>query len=388
MCQYGFSPTANEVIDLVVDFMKMNALDISYFKSGRPGRDWLNAFMKRQKLSMKNAEMICASRKNATENPWIIYDFYESIDNIIKTQNLTAKQIWNCDESGFPTDPSKCKCIAVKGEKAYKVTLGPGRENISTMATCSAGGEVLDPLLIFAGKNLQNTWKGDKALKNTWYAVSDNGWMTKEVFRDWFKKFVRHVKIRPLLLILDGHLTHTSLDVILLAREEKITIVKLPAHTTDLLQPLDVTCFGPLKRKWQEKLNQWVSLFGSNQKLTKAQFDNLLSEVWHEGISAKNVKAGFERTGIFPTDKEKYPDRRFNPQLLDRYQRWDKAGRPESMKDVGTPKKIVSPRKTTTPSRQGNKSKSSASITCGGSHECCKLISQENQIASHKACYE
>ena len=124
--------------------------------------------------------------------------------------------------------------------------------------------------------------------------------MTKEVFHDWFKKFASFVKVRPLLLILDGHLTHLSLDVILKAREEKITILKLPAHTTHLLQPLDVTCFGPLKRKWTERLNTWIGLFGVNQCLNKAQFDNLLSDVWHEGLTEKNVVAGFERTGIFP----------------------------------------------------------------------------------------
>lgn len=44
----------------------------------------------------------------------------------------------------------------------------------------------------------------------------------------------------------DGHLTHVSLNFIEKAIEERITIVKLPAHITGKLQPLDVCCFGPL----------------------------------------------------------------------------------------------------------------------------------------------
>ena len=247
MCRYGFSPTVSEILDLVAEYIDLNKLEISYFKNGKPGRDWLASFMSRQNLSLKQAEMLCSARKNATENPWMIFEFYGKRRKIVVEQKLTAKQIWNCDESGFPTDPGKCKVVSARGEKAYKVTQGPGRENITTLATCSAAGKVLDPMIVFAGKNLQTTWKGDKALPNTWYSISDSGWMTKEVFHDWFKKFARFVKVRPLLLILDGHLTHLSLDVILKAREEKITILKLPAHTTDLLQPLDVTCFGPLK---------------------------------------------------------------------------------------------------------------------------------------------
>ena len=40
-------------------------------------------------------------------------------------------------------------------------------------------------LIIFPGKNLQSTWKGDKALPNTFYGISDSGWMTTEVFATW-----------------------------------------------------------------------------------------------------------------------------------------------------------------------------------------------------------
>jgi len=32
-----------------------------------------------------------------------------------------------------------------------------------------------------------------------------------------------------------------------LARKENVSIIKLPAHCTDLFQPLNVNCFAPLK---------------------------------------------------------------------------------------------------------------------------------------------
>ena len=46
--------------------------------------------------------MISAARKLATANPFIINDFYDVIEHIIKEKNLQPNQIWNCDESGFP----------------------------------------------------------------------------------------------------------------------------------------------------------------------------------------------------------------------------------------------------------------------------------------------
>ena len=128
MCRYGFSPTITNVREIIYDYLESNIKTLACFKDGRPGKDWFKAFMKRNNLSMKHAEMMCAARKKATENPFIIYEFYEMIYRIIKGKNLTVKQIWNTDESGFPVDLSKCKMITKQGETAYKVTLGPGRE--------------------------------------------------------------------------------------------------------------------------------------------------------------------------------------------------------------------------------------------------------------------
>lgn len=184
--------------------------------------------------------MIYSARKSSTANPFIIFDFYV-IDKIIKDKQLKAEQIWNCDKSGFPTDPKKCEVIGVKGEVSNKVTCGPGRENTPTLAVCNAAGRVLDPLILFAGKNLQSTWRGEKALKDTWYGISPTGWMTTEVFSEWFKLFCETVKERPLLLIFDGHLTHVSIEVIEKGIAENIKIVKFPPHVTDKMQPLDVT---------------------------------------------------------------------------------------------------------------------------------------------------
>ena len=259
MCRLGFSPTITELVSIVSDYVHKNSIETP-FSDGRPGIDWLKAFMKRNGLSLKKAEMISAARKSATSDPFVIYDFYDLLEELLQKHRFEPDQIWNCDESGFPTDPQKCRVVGSKGKSAYKITCGAGRENITTLAVCSAAGQVLDPLVIFSGKNFQqSTWKGDKALPETYYGLSESGWMTSDVFYDWFKLFVKRIVKRPLLLIFDGHLTHISLPVIELAIEENIMIVKLPAHVTDKLQPLDVPCFSSLKEKWTSVLVAWNS---------------------------------------------------------------------------------------------------------------------------------
>ena len=72
--------------------------------------------------------------------------------------------------------------------------------------------------------------------------------MDTDVFSEWFENLQNENQDRPLLLLFDRHLTHISLSMIKRAMEEQIIIIKFPLYVSDVLQPLDVACFGPLKR--------------------------------------------------------------------------------------------------------------------------------------------
>jgi hypothetical protein len=49
-------------------------------------------------------------------------------------------------------------------------------------------------------------------------------------------------------LLMDGHSTHISVGLLEWAKSMNIVIFILPAHTSHLLQPLDVACFGPVQQ--------------------------------------------------------------------------------------------------------------------------------------------
>ena len=168
------------------------------------------------------------------------------------------------------------------------------------------------------GKNLQTSWRGENPLPKTFYGVSDSGWMTTESFSVWFTKFINEVKDRPLLLLLDGHLTHISTTLIETALDEDVTILKLPPHSTDKLQPLDVTCFGPLKREWEKELNEWIYERGPKQPMKKPMFVDKLSKIWHKYLTEDTIKSGFRSTGVFPPDCSKYPRERLDARLIKR----------------------------------------------------------------------
>ena len=76
----------------------------------------------------------------------------------------------------------------------------------------------------------------DNAPVGTIQSCSENGWVNTELFIKYIKHFVKFVdcaKERKVLLIFDGHKTHTkSLELIDNARDNGIVLISLPPHTS------------------------------------------------------------------------------------------------------------------------------------------------------------
>nr|CAD7203127.1 unnamed protein product [Timema douglasi] len=90
-------------------------------------------------------------------------------------------------------DLCRVKLISAVGQKAYKKTEGSGQDNTTVMACVSAAGKALPPVIIYKGANLWTTWKGDNDIPGTFYAASENVWMTGAIFQELFVKFCEKV---------------------------------------------------------------------------------------------------------------------------------------------------------------------------------------------------
>lgn len=116
------------------------------------------------------------------------------------------------------------------------------------------------------------------------YRISESGWMDTSVFLLKFTRlFLRAVahltKTATVLLLLDVHHPHISLDLIRTACDSNVILLCLPPNTTHPLQPLDAGVFGPLKTTWRSILKKYkLEAKGSPKKSSLA--------LWHHnGLS-------------------------------------------------------------------------------------------------------
>ena len=257
LAEWGFGITTSELSYIIADFCNQTKLKTP-FKDNIPGVDWFRGFKKRHPdLSERLPEQLPASRARSLTKD-VKDKWFKLLDETLTELDLKDKPhlIYNVDESGLPLDPSRLKIICKKGlKRLYRIIGGSGRDSITVQGCASAAGDIMPPYIVYSGKNLYQAWTVG-GVQGSRYNTSSNGWMETDVYLDWFEHhFIPNLPaVRPVLLIFDGHASHVGIKVLRLARENRITLLRLPSHSTHHLQPLDVGVYGPAKTEWEKIL--------------------------------------------------------------------------------------------------------------------------------------
>ena len=171
-----------------------------------------------------------------------------------------------------------------------------------------ADGYALPPFIILAAQYHLANWYLECGLPEKWVIrTTDNGWTTNDVGLDWVKHFNLHTKPRTKgvyrLLILDGHESHHSTDFELYCKEQNIITLCMPPHSSHLLQPLDVGCFGPLKKAYGRQIEDLMRAYITY--ISKLEFLCGFREAFFASITSQNIQGGFTGSGLVPYDPER-----------------------------------------------------------------------------------
>jgi hypothetical protein len=137
-------------------------------------------------------------------------------------------------------------------------------------------------------------------------AMQEKAWMTGHLFKSWIGHFVKNVReygleislVCRLLLTLDGHGSHITMDVVKTACSVGLDLLTLPSHTSHAMQPLDVSWFKPFKQAFRLLGDVWT-LRNKSRGANKEVLAKWVSTALEKALSEKNIKSGFRATGIF-----------------------------------------------------------------------------------------
>ena len=177
--------------------------------------------------------------------------------------------VYNCDETGVSVVHRPGKVVAEVGRRnVFAVTSGEKGKTHTVLSCVSASGYVLPPMMVYPRKQSLPEKFREGAIANTLIVNSENGWINTNLFLQWFHFFLSNIPpSRPVLLIMDGHGSHVSIDVIQLAQDNDFHPLRLPAHTTHICSPSTLGSLSRLNQIFRRlALSIWqLILVGSSQ---------------------------------------------------------------------------------------------------------------------------
>lgn len=312
---YGLTP--KELRRLAFRYAEENNIRHNFNREkGLAGKDWMYGFLKRNpEISLRQPEGTSLNRI-AAFNREETGKFYSNIKKLLETYHFPQTRIFNVDETGITTVQKKCsKIYGPKGVKKVGAAISAERgRTISVIFCISASGYYIPPMLVYPRKRMPLTLQKNGPIGAS-YKCSKNGWVNTEIFVEWlchFQKYAKATESDPVLMILDNHSSHISIEAYDFCKKNFIHMISLPPHTSDHLQPLDLTVFSPLKSALYREYDLYLSTTG-HERITEYDVAELLNQAFLKVATMDKAISGFRSAGIYPLNPNKFNDNDFAP---------------------------------------------------------------------------
>ena len=281
------------------------------------GVDWVSGFKRRNGLSLRIAENTSLGRAISFNKPSVTR-FFGNLLAVFEKHRFGPESIYNVDETGVTTVPKNIKVLAKTGTRSIGRIVSQEKGTlVSIVCAINAIGNSVPPMFLFPRKNYRDYFiRG--APPGAVGIANGSGWMTEEDFLAYIKHFANFAKPtaeNPVLIILDNHVSHLYLPVIDFCRENYITLLSLPPHSSHKLQPLDRVIFGPFKTYFNNRSHAW-SKENPGKSMTIYDVPAIVGETLPRAMLSAHVIQAFNCTGIWPVNKDIFTDADFAPSQL------------------------------------------------------------------------
>jgi hypothetical protein len=300
VAKIGYGYNRKEIVDIASDY----TVTLGKRTVEKPlTLNWFHGFMKRwPELRVVKPRSLEVSRAKSTSDA-TVQNYFNQLEHIIDKYELqnSPHLIFNVDEKGISTNHTPSHIVARRDFYPQSITTGKSK-TITVLGCGSASGVAIPPYFVFPGKRMMPDLLKD-ASPGANGTMSDSGWSNSSVFRDYLKDhFIKFIPRREphqyLLLIFDGHKSHISVDLIDWAKEQKIILFILPAHTSHILQPLDVACFGPFQKIYNNKCQKLMRTGPAS--ISRYDVCKLACETYTLALSAVNLQSHFVKQAFIP----------------------------------------------------------------------------------------
>ncbi|KAH9116639.1 hypothetical protein LEN26_010343 [Aphanomyces euteiches] len=287
---------ANEMFDAVHEFARPTKLTTG----------WYQRFLGRH-LELKIATATALSKPRQSISDQDIDKFFIELLEATSQVEMDPTRIFNMDETSFsPTSTSK-KVVVHPNTKQVYVEEPSASCHVTVVACVGADGTKIPPLFILPGNRISTDVCESLITPEASVTTSEKGWTNSYICRKWLSSLheaIPNSTKRPILLVLDGCSSHYSNHIYEESVKLGILLLFLPANSTHIFQPLDVTVFRPFKQAVRKKISNEMC-WGGCHTIHKHEAISIACRAWMHYTKESQITNGFFRTGIFPPSIEK-----------------------------------------------------------------------------------
>jgi len=314
---FGLSPAAVRKLAFECAVMFKKVIPENWTSKKIAGADWFSGFLKRHTdISVRTPESTSIARATSF-NQYNVKAFYQKLAQVLDRHHFEACDIWNMDETGVTTVQKPSKVVAPKGVKQVgAVTSGERGVLVTVVVAVNGIGNSIPPMFIFPRKNYRDHFVRDGPLGCVG-AGNKSGWMTEVEFKTFMEHFVKHCRPtveKPVLLLLDNHASHLSVEAIQLAKDSGVVMLSFPPHCSHRMQPLDRSVYGPFKRHISASQDSWMRNH-PGKPMTIYDIPGLVSEALPKSVTPSNIMSGFRACGICPFNPDIFSEFDFAPSV-------------------------------------------------------------------------
>ena len=308
-----------EIFSSAQDAMREFYPDFEFPKVEEPSLDWVEDFIKRNNLCKKENHELGIDR-SVNANLSTLQEWFKNVFTEELYKKFKPAMIGNLDETMLVAR-NKFLCVVKRGSRFAITDSDESAEHVTMLACVTTDGQRVPPYLIFPLKHLPNTLDSMIKNKQVYVGGQQSGWITQENFKEYVKvltTFIKNHRIRhrlpenePFLLFGDSHSSREDSEMLKILQSNNITFLTYPAHSTHVLQPLDIGIFGHFKKLFKSEMRKI-----SKEKITFTEpvtCEHSVKRVrrvlacivaLHMSCTDRKIEKAFRLSGLHPRDPD------------------------------------------------------------------------------------
>ncbi|RHY22256.1 hypothetical protein DYB25_005971 [Aphanomyces astaci] len=266
---------------------------------------WYTRFLKRHpQIKIVKAQVLSKTRNGVDKDT--VVEFFHELVHSMSMVDMDPSRIFNMDETSFSPSKTARKVVVHRTTKAVYAEESSAASHVTIVACVAADGAKIPPLFVLPRDRVSTDTCDSLTIPGAAVTTSEKGWTNSYICRKWLSMLNDNIPStvqRPVLLILDGCSSHYSEYVYDEAKALDILLQFLPANSTHLFQPLDVTVFRPFKQAIRQAVSDviWTDV----TSISKQRAVSIACNVWTNSTSQSAIKNGFVCTGLCPLSLDK-----------------------------------------------------------------------------------